>query len=224
MASFPARVWLRLDSLTPLSCSVRFVMVVGEGHLSWGASSGHGAAAAVRAGTAAGLVASDLAALVLSVRAADGQTWVPHPLHLRTLPRESRTSVGAWLELDVAKFGRDESTDLVFDVDLLDADFSPEDLEPVECTRPQSADLLVAPADMEVDAGAFDVPLVSITDSLPETPSLDADPSSPGGGSATVRSSLVRALVQRIRIQEEEIKTLRQQLEQLRIRLDPSAG
>ena len=224
LVSFPARVWLRLDALNPLSCSVRFVMVAGEGHLSWGAATAHDTIAAVRSGTAAGLVASDLAALVLSVRASDGQTWVPHPLHLRTLPKESRTHVGAWLELDVSTFGRDECSDLIVGFDLPDFEGTLETLEPLESPPPQREGLRGRSREAGLDPGAFDVPLVTITENLPSGTGLTPDPSKPGRGAATVRSSLVRALVQRIRNQEAELKTLRRELGRLRSRVGPSDG
>lgn len=223
-SSLPARLWLRVDELEPLTCSVRFSLDRGEGYLEWNASPAGPAQVAVRTGTAGGLSARDLPSLALMVRSADGAAWVRHPLHPRLPADLTRVGIGHWEPVVEPSDPVAESTDLLFSVDLVASPSLPHtpDVAEVEDTAPVSAWVVEdhpsvhdgAPglaADAETDTpGELEE---SITDfGLGGTPSRAAPGTSRPGASG---STLVRSLVKRIRIQDTELRALRKRVAEL---------
>ncbi|HCH62468.1 MAG: hypothetical protein CL927_16570 [Deltaproteobacteria bacterium] len=217
-APFPARVWLRVDALQPLSCSVRFAMLVGEGRLSWGAVTPMDARPTMRNGTAAGLSASDLSAMSLAVQMHGQSERKRLPLHLTSLPPEGRLHVGTWIELDVSQTGREGSTEIFIG-------FDPADVDPSGVSTGERPMLELPTESSTADppwdgphTDSLSYPTSSLTESLPrpgETGPLGRS-SHPGD---LDRSSLVRALVQRIRVQDEALKSLRDEVALLRAQL-----
>jgi hypothetical protein len=258
--TFPARIWIRVDSLAPLTCSVRFLMTTGEGYLSWGATEGGRRRGAMRSGTAGGLSTDDLAVLCVEARLPGRSESLRFPLHIQASPVRARRSVGEWVEL--ADVGREDfgDTDLVFATDVLDTDSgvgapelakqeppeSPEPLAPVPDLLPASVELTgdvdvlegvlvedgysddlddldgsdAAEAVLEEDFTSVEATLEP-SSAPPPVQGIAAPPAaaaSPRAG-GTASSTLVRSLVQRIRMQEEEIKSLKQKVASLEAEL-----
>ena len=215
---FPARIWLRVDSLQPLSCSVRFAMRRGEGRLTWGAAEPCTARPVMRTGTAAGLSASDLSGLSLSTRSSDHAGLAVFPLYLNTLPGAGRTRPGRWIELDIAQAQREGSTDLVmgFDGAVVDPDGPSTHVRPVLDVATESRVATSGQGALRTD-GAWQL-TSSLTESLP---GLAGAPHRRRGRrrGEPARSSLIRSLVRRIRVQDEELKSLREELASLRGRV-----
>lgn len=209
---FPARIWMRVDALEPLTCSVRFAMTMGLGRLTWDGADSRDVQPAVVAGTAAGLTAADLSALSLAVGHAYSDAQQVWPLGLRRLPSQGRSRVGEWVEIDVTTDSVDESTDIV-------AAFG---LDSVE----SPADGLVRPGEVQEGSFGAAVPVAESTCASPQ--SFGRTETHPGPAAAKVRSlrlaepprsELVRSLVRRIREQEEALKALRHEVADLRSQL-----
>lgn len=211
---FPARIWMRVDALEPLTCSVRFAMTMGFGRLTWGGADSRDIQPAVVAGTAAGLTAADLSALSLAVGHACSDAQQVWPLGLRRLPSQGRSRVGEWVEIDVTTDNIDESTDIV-------AAFG---LDGVE----SPADGVVHPGGSPKDTFGAAVPVAESTRASPQ--SFGRTETHPGPSPAATgvrslrppeppRSELVRSLVRRIREQDEALKALRHEVAALRSQL-----
>ena len=95
---FPARIWMRVDALEPLTCSVRFAMTMGFGRLTWGGADSRDIQPAVVAGTAAGLIAADLSALSRGGHACSDAAGGHGACRL---PSQGRSRVGERVEIDV---------------------------------------------------------------------------------------------------------------------------
>jgi len=207
---FPARLWLRVDALEPLTCSVRFSLDQGEGYLVWRAAPESTARAGSRTGAAGGLTIADLPALTLVHRPHPSRLWERTPLPLPQLPADARTRLGEWVAVDPAANPEADATDLVFATDVLETDLPDDD------TGPDVAELESSPTPVPVEI-TDDIDVLDEAITLPGTAMEPADtPSRPGASSST----LVRSLVRRIRIQEEEIKALKLQVASLQTRLD----
>ena len=215
---FPARIWMRVDALEPLTCSVRFAMTMGLGRLSWGGADPQHVQPAVVAGTAAGLCAADLSALSLAVGDASSDAQQVWPLGLRRLPSQGRSRIGEWVEIDVAAENLDESTDIVAAVGL----------DGVEA----AAEGPVSSGGEKAETSGATVRVAGSTRASSQ--SLDRTATHPGPRTAAAvgslrsgeppRSELVRSLVRRIREQDETLKALRQEVAELRSQLAQVAG
>ena len=215
-SAFPAHIWLRVDALEPLTCSVRFSLEEGEGYLDWGQPPATGRRGTARAGAAGGLSIGDLPQLTLVVHPGGQRPVARYPLRLPSLPAEARARPGTWVQVDPSGLDH-ESTDLVFATDVLEGDFDHPEPDVAELEDDPSHATAVAVEHIhtgeldeldELDELITDVGAVPLSPPAPERTPV---PARPGGGSA-----LVRSLVQRIRQQEEEIKSLKQQLAALR--------
>ena len=211
---FPARIWMRVDALEPLTCSVRFAMTMGLGRLSWGGADPQNVQPAVVAGTAAGLCAADLSALSLAVGHASSDAQQVWPLKLRRLPSQGRSRVGEWVEIDVVADNLDESTDIVSAVGF----------DGVEA----EVDGPVGPGGEQAETAGAAIRIAECTRASPQ--SFDRTATHPGPSPAAAgvgslrpveppRSELVRSLVRRIREQDETLKALRQEVAELRSQL-----
>lgn len=202
-ASFPARIWIRVDALEPLACSVRFSLHEGEGYLEWGHGPTSGPRGVSRTGAAGGLSAVELPRLELVVPARQER----HALKLSSLPAGARTSIGSWVEVELDAEPEGDVTDLVFAIDVLETGHS--GLEPDVAEIEESAPPPVAVVAFDDEPDELDTDLTA-SPPAPPAPTV----SQPGSAG----SALVRSLVQRIRQQEEEIKSLKAQLAALQAR------
>jgi hypothetical protein len=122
-----------------------------------------------------------------------------------SLPAAARSAVGSWVELDSELMLEVEDTDLVFSLNVM---------APASVVVPRRP----AVADPALDPDQLQPLMVEVTEEpdtvLPPEPSLVPPPTEPDPSPSG--SALVRSLVQRIRQQEEEIKSLKQELAALR--------
>lgn len=199
------RFWLRVDSLEPLSCSVRFSLREGEGYLDWGDGPSAGAGRAARTASAGGLTGADLSHLALVVLPGAGLQGGRMSVSVPSLPAAARSAVGSWVELDSELMLEVEDTDLVFSLNVV----APASV--VVPRRPTMSDCALDSAQLRpLMVEVMEEPDSEVSPAgAPVPPPPEPEPAPSG-------SALVRSLVQRIRQQEEEIKSLRQELAALR--------
>ena len=203
---FPARIWLRVDSLDPLVCSVRFRVDVGEGRLDWGQETAEDQMALSSSGAAGGLELLDLPRLVLVVSTGKMGSLEQHPLRLLSLPAEARACPGLWVEVEAGMEQHAESTDLVAGMALFEHDTG--GLIPCE------SELVEGPTD--TDRALVTIERDGAVQANGQMRTHADIPERVGERRLSSSSALVRSLVRRIRLQEAEITSLKKELAVLR--------
>ena len=198
-SEMPARIWVRVDAIAPLACSVRFVIDAGEGRgvLQWNPDESPRWEATMREGVASGLSARALGSLVLSV-CHIRRGWSMHAVEVRPLLQTARDAPGTWVEVPACAPIDDGITDVRAGIPDL----------------PWSAIAEETSPDEHREAALGDIRSLWTTAGTPSA----AEPMSPPAVPKP-ESALVRALVQRIRMQEAQVQRLEQEVEHLARRL-----